>query len=154
MTRSRILLLLWMAAALLGAGAMALLAPGDPGEAPPPARRGDAPGQPLEALLAGADPAAGARLFGRCAACHTIGAGGADLNGPNLHGVMGAPVAGNRPRYGYTQALRQVGGVWTSARMDAWLRDPQGFAPGNRMAFPGLKDARERADLIAYLGGR
>ena len=154
MTRSRVLLLLWLAAAALGAGAMALLAPGDPGEAPPPARRGDAPGQPPEALLAGADPAAGARLFGRCAACHTIGAGGADLNGPNLHGVMGAPVAGNRPRYGYTQALRQAGGVWTPARMDAWLRDPQGFAPGNRMAFPGLKDARERADLIAYLGGR
>ena len=152
MTRSRALLLLWLAAAMLGAGALALLVPGGPGEEAP-ARRGD-DGQPLETLLAGAEPAAGARLFRRCAACHTIGAGGADLNGPNLHGVMGAPVAGNRPRYGYTQALRQAGGVWTPARMDAWLRDPQGFAPGNRMAFPGLKDARERAELIAYLGGR
>ena len=72
MTRSRALLLLWLAAAMLGAGALALLVPGGPGEEAP-ARRGDA-GQPLEALLAGAEPAAGARLFRRCAACHTISA--------------------------------------------------------------------------------
>ncbi|BFL66339.1 hypothetical protein APZ41_019030 [Roseomonas mucosa] len=108
----------------------------------------------VSALLADADTRAGARLFHRCAACHTIGRGAPDLNGPNLYGVLGAPVAGNRPNFAYTQVLRSVGGEWDPERMDAWLRNPQELVPGNRMAFAGIPDARERADLIAYLGSQ
>lgn len=101
-----------------------------------------------------ADPARGASLFQTCSACHTIGRGGADVDGPNLYGVVGARIAGRRPRYGYTQALRDVGGVWTAPRLDAWLTSPAAFAPGTAMRFPGLPDARDRADVIAYLAAQ
>lgn len=102
-------------------------------------------------LLPHADPAAGARLFRRCAACHTLSPGGQNLNGPNLHGVMGAAVGRNNPRFGYSAALQAAGGRWDAARMDAWLRSPQSFAPGTSMGFAGLPSATDRADLIAYL---
>jgi cytochrome c len=98
-----------------------------------------------------ADAARGAELFRTCAACHTVGRGGPDVDGPNLYGVVGAPVAERRPRYGYTQALRDAGGVWSAPRLDAWLKDPAAFAPGTAMRFAGLADARDRADVIAFL---
>lgn len=105
-----------------------------------------APAGPAEARIAH-----GARLFEPCAACHSIQEGAPDRNGPNLHGIVGSPVAGSSPRFGYTAALRALGGRWDAARLDAWLENPQRFAPGNRMAFPGMPDPAERADLIAYL---
>ncbi|WP_019998410.1 c-type cytochrome [Aureimonas ureilytica] len=105
----------------------------------------------LEARMSVADPAAGASVFGPCKACHTIGRGGPDLAGPNLHGVMDAPIGQRLARYGATAALRSVGGTWTDAAMDRWLADPARFAPGTKMIFPGIPDALARADLIAYL---
>ncbi|MGP7795865.1 c-type cytochrome [Sphingomonas sp. CLY1604] len=114
-------------------------------------RRAAGPSPDPAALLRVASPAAGQRLFGRCAACHAIRRGAPDRNGPNLFGVMGNDIAGTSPRFGYTAALRQVGGRWTPARMDAWLAAPQRFAPGTSMGFPGLADPLDRADVIAYL---
>lgn len=105
----------------------------------------------LQARLAVADAGRGGRLFGQCAACHAIGAGAGDRNGPNLHGVMGAPVAGVSARFGYTAALRQHGGRWTDPAMDSWLADPAAAAPGTAMRFAGVRDPLDRADLIAYL---
>jgi cytochrome c len=110
---------------------------------------GERPG--LEAAMRVADPRRGGHLFARCAACHTIGPGAGDRNGPNLFAVMGKPVASNSPRYGYTAALRSVGGAWTPEAMDRWIADPAKVAPGTRMTIPGLPDALDRADLIAYL---
>jgi len=108
------------------------------------------PNPDLAALLRVADVGAGRRAFGQCAACHTIGAGGQSLAGPNLHGIMGRAVASN-PRFGYTQALIDHGGRWDAARMDAWLTAPGRVVPGTRMAFAGVRAPMERADLIAYL---
>lgn len=110
---------------------------------------GEHPG--LEAAMRVADPRRGAHLFARCAACHTIGPGAGDRNGPNLYAVMGQPVASNSPRYGYTAALRSVGGTWTPEAMDRWIADPAKVAPGTRMTIAGLPDPLDRADLIAYL---
>ena len=101
-----------------------------------------------------ADAGRGAEVFRTCSACHTIGRGGADVDGPNLYGVVGAPVAERRSRYGYTQALRDAGGTWTERRLGAWLTDPAAFAPGTAMRFPGLPDPQERADVIAYLASQ
>jgi len=103
------------------------------------------------ALARVASVAAGGRLFARCAACHTIRRDAPDHDGPNLFGVMGAPVAQSRPRFAYTAALQRVGGRWTPERMDAWLTAPQRFAPGTSMRFPGLSDPLDRADVIAYV---
>ncbi len=112
--------------------------------------RSAGPNPDLAALLRVADVGAGRRAFGQCAACHTIGAGGQALAGPNLHGIIGRAVASN-PRFGYTQALIDHGGRWDAARMDAWLAAPMQVVPGTRMAFAGVRDPMERADLIAYL---
>lgn len=98
-----------------------------------------------------ADPDAGRRLFARCAACHANRPGAADRNGPNLAGIVGrSPGQGSRS-FAYSYALRNAGGIWTRARLDAWLADPQRTVPGTTMPPPGLTDPLDRADLIAYL---
>ncbi len=125
-----------------------------PGVAPPPATerpQPQAPEQPIAVSLASADAARGERFFrARCAACHTIEAGGPDGIGPNLHGVIGAPVAA-RPGYAASDALRRQGGRWDWDKASRFLRSPRGFAPGTRMAFAGVTDAQDRADLLLYM---
>jgi cytochrome c len=51
----------------------------------------------------------------------------------------------------YSPALSGAGIVWDAAHLDAWLADPRGYLPGNRMAFAGLRNEIQRRDLIAYL---
>src|SRR5262249_1598291 len=51
----------------------------------------------------------------------------------------------------YSSALRSSGIIWTDDTLDEWIKDPQHFIPGNTMTFPGMKDARQRADLLAFL---
>jgi cytochrome c len=106
---------------------------------------------PLSERLVTANTAAGASIFRQCAACHPMAAGAGDRNGPNLYGVVGKPIASISRRFGYTAALRDLGGTWTPERLDAWLKDPQQFAPGTRMATAGLSNGVDRADVIAFL---
>jgi cytochrome c len=106
---------------------------------------------PLAERLAAADSGAGAAIFARCAACHSIAPGAGDRAGPNLYAVPGRAIAQGSANFNYSAALRSVGGVWTFARLDAWLTNPAHFAPGTNMMFPGLRDGMERADVIRYL---
>ncbi|MGK6322657.1 c-type cytochrome [Sphingomonas sp. DT-51] len=138
------------AAALLSVSLAGLLAGCGDGDVAA-RRRALGPRATLAQRLAAADAGRGRRLFGTCAACHTIGAGAGDRDGPNLHGVTGAPIAGVSPRFGYTAALRARGGTWDDAALDAWLADPAAVAPGTAMRFAGVRDPLDRADLIAYL---
>jgi cytochrome c len=64
-------------------------------------------------------------------------------------GVFGR-VAGAVPAYDYSEALKNVKIVWNEATLDEWLKNPQAFVPGSRMAFH-LTDAKDRADVIEYL---
>jgi cytochrome c len=105
---------------------------------------------PIATLLASADPAKGADVFKKCAACHTINQGGAHGIGPNLYATMGKPLAGH-PGYDYTDALKKVGGNWDFEKMNAWLTSPRKFAPGTKMTFAGLSNPQDRANLIVYL---
>ena len=107
-------------------------------------------GPSLAALLAEASAEAGERAFRKCAACHTIEEGGANRVGPNLYDVVGASLA-HLESFNYSDALANFGGEWTYERLDAWLEAPGALIPGNRMAFAGVSDPEERADLIAYL---
>lgn len=108
---------------------------------------------PIATLLASADPAKGADVFKKCAACHTINAGGANGIGPNLHAVLGAPI-GQGKGYGFSDALKGVGGNWDFEKMSAWLLSPRKFAPGTKMTFAGLSNGQDRANVIAYLNSQ
>ncbi len=130
---------------------VALLLAGCSGEDDAGRRARLGPSPTFAQVMQVADAKAGARRFGQCAACHSIAAGGNDRNGPNLHGVFGARIAQNRPRFSYTDALQAQPGVWDEARLDAWLADPRRAVPGTSMAFAGVTDPLARADLIAFL---
>ena len=41
--------------------------------------------------------------------------------------------------------------VWSAKTLDRFIADPLKTVPGTAMGYAGVKDARERADLIAYL---
>lgn len=91
--------------------------------------------------------------FRRCTACHGIGEGAANRMGPQLNGIMGEPAA-TRDGYSYSQTLMQLrdaGLVWTPETLGQFLSDPRGFAPGNKMAFAGVKDEADLASIIVYL---
>ena len=97
-----------------------------------------------------ADLKNGAELFSLCRTCHTAIPGGADMTGPNLHGVFGRKAA-SKPGYAYSDALKAFGKTWDADLIDQWLANPRTFAPGTKMSFPGLPDADNRRDVIAYL---
>ncbi|MFN3857990.1 MAG: c-type cytochrome [Caulobacter sp.] len=92
----------------------------------------------------------GRRQFALCRSCHTLPEGGPKLTGPNLHGVFGRK-AGSVEGFAYSDAVKNAGFTWDAEKLDAWLADPRGFLPGNKMSFVGVKDAQKRIDLIAYL---
>ncbi|HEY0150273.1 MAG TPA: cytochrome c family protein [Allosphingosinicella sp.] len=107
--------------------------------------------QPIAALLAGADAAKGEGVFKKCTACHTIAKGGPNGTGPNLWGVMGAPIGKHAAGFAYSPALSGKGGNWDWESMSAWLKSPRDFAPGTKMTFAGLGKAEDRANLLAYM---
>ena len=92
----------------------------------------------------------GRRVFARCRSCHTVVEGGANMTGPNLWGVFGRQ-AGAHAGYNYSQAVKDAGFTWDADRLDHWLANPRTFLPGNKMTFPGLPEATDRRDVIAFL---
>ncbi len=112
-----------------------------------PEKKGPAP---IEPLLASASVEKGANVFKKCTSCHTIDKGGPNRVGPNLYGVVGAPV-GKHPGYTYSSAMEKKGGDWTIDALNTYLYSPRDTVPGTKMSFVGIKDDQERADLIAYL---
>lgn len=93
-----------------------------------------------------ADPAAGEKVFKACLACHTEKP---DAMGPSLKGIVGRK-AGTLESFRFSTAMKRAGVVWDAANLKAYVIDPQGKVPGNRMPFSGLA-ASEADDLVAYL---
>jgi cytochrome c len=92
-------------------------------------------------------------LFMQCAACHSVAEGAPHKIGPNLYGVVGAPV-GKQDAYLYSPAMAEAGAAgkaWTRETLDAFLADPRGALPNNRMAYGGISEEAKRRDIIAYL---
>ena len=99
------------------------------------------------------DAAAGQRVFAQCRACHTPDQGGRNGVGPNLWGIVGKP-AGQREGFRYSanmQELAQGGLTWTTENLDKYLNNPKDLVPRGSMAFAGVRNAEQRANLIAYL---
>lgn len=96
------------------------------------------------------DLANGQSKFALCRSCHTATEGGPDLTGPNLHGIFGRK-AGSKAGYAYSDAVKNAGFTWDAEHLDKWLASPREDLPGTKMTFAGLKDPKDRIDLIAYL---
>ncbi len=103
---------------------------------------------PDPASLSG-DAVKGKRVFAKCMSCHTT-AEGQNRLGPSLYGVVGKP-AGSVEGFKYSPAMSGSGVVWDDAALHSYIENPKTFIPGNRMIFPGVSDAQQRADLIAFL---
>ena len=94
---------------------------------------------------------AGKAVFqSQCSICHGNTASSPPGVGPRLFGVMGR-MAGTLPGFAYSSAMKKVGKPWTADRLDTYIEAPQKTIPGIIMPYPGLKDAGQRGDLIAYL---
>jgi len=106
--------------------------------------------QPLPVLLASADPSNGQTVARQCSACHVFEEGGANRVGPHLWAVPGRQVA-SIGGFAYSNALQEYGGEWSYERLDCFLENPSECVPGTSMAYSGVKDPQDRADLIAYL---
>ena len=95
------------------------------------------------------DATRGKKLYEECAACHATQQGVNGV-GPSLHGLFGRK-AGEAADFRYSPALKRSGITWTPQTLDAYIADPQKEVPANRMPYAGMPDARDRADLIAFL---
>jgi len=104
----------------------------------------------IMALFASTSAAEGAKVFKKCAACHSIAEGGGNKIGPALWGVLGRP-AGSIPDYKYSKAMAAHGKNWSFEEMNGFLIKPKGWIKGTKMSFAGLKKAKDRAAVILYM---
>jgi cytochrome c len=96
------------------------------------------------------DSAAGKASYRKCQACHAVGARAKNTLGPELNGLVGRK-AGTVAGYLYSAAMKNAGFAWDETTFAAFIADPRGKIPGNKMAFTGIKNQAEIANLWAYL---
>ena len=104
----------------------------------------------IAALMAMGDLATGEKVFKKCAACHLINKGGENKIGPALYGVIGRKVA-SKQDYKYSKAMAAYDKNWTFEEMNGYLKKPQSYIKGTKMAFAGLRKEKDRASVILYL---
>lgn len=102
------------------------------------------------AFAAEGSPARGQRIFGACAACHSLQPD-QNMTGPSLADVWNRKAGGLESFSRYSPALKSASIVWNDKTLDEWINSPQHMIPGNQMTFDGIKDATQRADLLAFL---
>jgi cytochrome c len=108
-----------------------------------------AAGATMEYASFTADAAAGEKVFAACRTCHVFDEG-VNRVGPSLHKVVGR-ASGSVPGFNYSDANKNSGVTWTPQVLFEYLKDPKAFMPGTKMAFPGVKNDQDRANLVAYL---
>ena len=104
----------------------------------------------ISALLALGDVSHGEKVFKKCAACHLVNKGGQNKIGPALYGVIGRKVASIED-YKYSKAMAAYDKNWTFEEMNGYLKKPQTYIKGTKMAFAGLRKEKDRASVILYL---
>ena len=101
-------------------------------------------------MLANADTNAGQIVFKKCKACHSTAKGGRNKIGPNLWDIVGRSKA-STANYRFSKALKNHGGSWSYQDLDKFLNNPKTYVNGTKMSFAGIKNAKDRANLIIYL---
>ena len=102
------------------------------------------------AMTAEGDAALGARAFRACAACHSVEAN-RNMTGPSLAEVWNRKAGSLASFPRYSDAMKSSGVIWNDETLDAYLKNPAEFMPGNHMTFPGVPDAKARSAIIAFL---
>ena len=103
-----------------------------------------------QTIAAEGNPTRGQRVFGACAACHSLQPD-QSMTGPSLADLWGRKSGSLLSFYRYSPALKSANVTWDDKTLDDWITDPQHLVPGNEMTFDGIKDTRQRADLLAFL---
>jgi cytochrome c len=101
-------------------------------------------------LASAQDAANGEDVFKKCRACHQVGETAKNLVGPLLNGLFGR-TSGTVEGFNYSDANKTAATVWDEKNFATYIQDPRAAMPGNKMAFAGLKDEKDVADLIAFL---
>jgi cytochrome c len=102
---------------------------------------------------AGAEPgdiSGGERMYRACAACRSLEPD-RNMTGPSLAEVWNRKSGSLASFPRYSSALKSAGIIWNDDTLDEWIKDPQHFIPGNTMTFPGIRNAQQRTDLLAFL---
>ena len=110
--------------------------------------------KPIGFYLASASAEKGEAVFKKCGACHNAEKGGANGIGPNLYGVLGGPHA-HRADFSYSTAMAATKGkTWGWDEINAWLKSPKAYIPGNKMSFAGIGKPEDRASVALYLNSK
>ncbi|MDX1950481.1 MAG: cytochrome c family protein [Rickettsiales bacterium] len=103
------------------------------------------------ALIASADATAGANVAKKCVACHSFEKGGANKVGPNLWNIVNKAKA-ETAGFQYSKTLLDMKSQkWGYEELWAFINAPQAYAKGTKMAFAGVKNPQDLANLIAHL---
>lgn len=85
----------------------------------------------------------------RCSTCHSLELKHSPT-GPHLVGLFGRK-AGSIEGYRFSKALSDSNVIWSEETLDAFIENPRGFIPGNRMMAPPIRKPDDRAAIIRYL---
>ena len=92
----------------------------------------------------------GRKLYLQCRACHSLKQNESHKVGPNLFGIFNQR-AGTQEDFTYSPSLVSSNLVWDQDNLDRWLAAPYELVPGNKMVFSGMRQEKDREDLLAYL---